>query len=108
MNLILCPIGRKGEKLTSQQPGVWLPAGFTPQHQRVVLKHLEQGRWTLSGAEWRWALEGFGLLHNAFVYASSEWHSFRSVYDLAVDAPFAERYLADLLALDDAPRGVAT
>ena len=47
---------------------------------------------------------GFGLLHNALVYAPSEWRSFRSVYDLAVDAPFAERYLADLLALDDVKR----
>lgn len=87
--------------MTNKQSGVWLPTAFTPQHQQVVMKHLEKGRWTLSSTEWRWALEGFGLLHNALVYMPSEWLSFRSVYDLQVDAPFAERYLADLLALDD-------
>ena len=59
--------------MTSKQPGVWLPAGFTAQHQKVVLKHLLEGRWTLSRAEWRWALEGFGLLHNAAARKRAVW-----------------------------------
>ena len=43
-----------GERQT--EAGVWLPATFTDNHIQAVLKYLDQGRWALSRADWRWAL----------------------------------------------------
>lgn len=86
---------------TGTQSGIWLPAGFTIHHQKAVLKHMEEGRWTLSRTEWRWALNGFNLLHNALIDTPSGWQSFTFLYENQVDTVFADRYLTDLLALSD-------
>lgn len=86
---------------TGTKSGIWLPAAFTIDHQKAVLKHMEEGAWTLSRREWELALSGFGLLHDAQVHIRSGWHSFASIYESQVDTVFADRYLTDLLALTD-------
>jgi len=56
------------------ESGIWLPATFTIHHENAVLKHLEEGPWTLSRTEWQWALKGFGLLHNALIDTPNKPH----------------------------------
>lgn len=86
---------------TDENSGIWLPDTFTIHHQKTVLKHLEEGPWTLSRPQWRWALEGFGLLHDALVDTPSGWLRFTSLYESQIEVAFADRYLVDLLALSD-------
>ena len=81
--------------------GLWLPPKFTIDHQKAVLKHVEEEPWRLSRIEWEWALSGFNLLHQAQAYTPLGWNSFASIYQSQVEAVFAERYLMDLLALSD-------
>jgi hypothetical protein len=44
-----------------------VPAHFTAEHQRLILKYLSSGRQSLSLTEWKQALNGFDLLHEAQV-----------------------------------------
>jgi len=82
---------------------VWLPATFTDNHAQAVLKYLEQGRWTLSRADWQWALTGFDLLHDALADTPAGLRRFASLYETQVEAAFVDRYLSGLLAMDDVP-----
>ena len=81
--------------------GVWLPAGFTDEHAQAVLKYLDRGRRALSRADWQWALAGFDLLHEALADTPEGLHRFATLYETQVEAPFADRYISDLLALGD-------
>jgi hypothetical protein len=89
---------------TNFQSGVWLPARFTDHHRKAVLKHLTEGRWTLSRTDWQWALQGFGLLHNAQANTPFGWQRFAFVYENEIEAVFVERYLTDLVALNNVSR----
>jgi len=88
-----------GERQT--EAGVWLPATFTDNHIQAVLKYLDQGRWALSRADWRWALAGFDLLHDALADTPEGLRRFAVLYETQIEAGFADRYIVDLLALDD-------
>ncbi len=78
-----------------------LPAGFSDRHQHAILKYLVEGRRALSSAEWKIALPGFDMLHQAVVETESESLTFREVYQRHVDRPFADQYIAELLRLHD-------
>jgi hypothetical protein len=85
-----------------------LPASFTDDHQRLILKYLVEGRWTLSQAEWRLVLGGFDLLHQALVVTQEGALTFRQVYQAQVDRPFADLYIAELLKLSDVAQGYSS
>ena len=55
----------------------------------------------MSRLEWRWALKGFRLLHDALVDTPEGWRRFASIYEADIEGAFANRYLSDLLALSD-------
>lgn len=78
-----------------------LPAGYSGRHQRTILKYLVEGRHALSSAEWKIALSGFDMLHQAVVETETENLTFREVYQQHVDRPFADRYISELLRLRD-------
>lgn len=78
-----------------------LPQTFTDRHREVILKYFVSGRTTLTTSEWQVALTGFNLLHQAVVRIGNKRILFSEVYAQQVDRPFAEQYLAALLALSD-------
>jgi len=86
---------------TGMKSGIWLPQAFTIHHQKAVLKHMEEGRWTLSRSEWHWALTGAGQLHKASANTPFGWLRFASIYDKQIEAIFVDRYLDDLLVLNN-------
>jgi hypothetical protein len=77
--------------------GVWLPATFSQRQAKAVLKYLDQGRHTLSRAEWREALTGFDLLADALANTSQGYERFAALYESQIELPLADRYIADLL-----------
>jgi hypothetical protein len=77
--------------------GVWLPATFSDAHARVVFKYLDEGRRSLSFAEWTLVFESFGLLDEAIADTPDGLRRFRSLYESQVENSFADRYIADLL-----------
>ena len=80
---------------------ITLPAGYSDTHQRVTLKYLVEERQALSSAEWKTALSGFDMLHQAVIETETENLTFREVYQKHVDRPFADPYIAELLHLHD-------
>jgi len=80
---------------------VWLPVAFQDGHMQAVLKYLDRGRQALSRADWLWALDGFDLLHEALADTPEGFRHFASLYETQIEAAFADRYIADLLALED-------
>ncbi len=83
---------------------IHLPAGFTNDHQRLILKYLVEGRTALSQIEWQLVLNGFNQLHQALVVTPEGATSFRQVYQAQVDRPFADAFIAELLRLPDVAR----
>jgi len=77
--------------------GVWLPATFSDAHARVVFKYLDEGRRSLSFAEWTLVFESFDLLDEAIADTPDGLRRFRSLYESQVENSFADRYIADLL-----------
>jgi len=67
----------------------------------VTLKYLVEGRHALSSGEWKTALSGFDMLHQAVISTETENLTFRDVYQKHVDGPFADQYIAELLHLHD-------
>ncbi|MBI1926058.1 hypothetical protein HYR99_17625 [Candidatus Poribacteria bacterium] len=80
---------------------ITLPASYSDTHQHVTLKYLVEGRQALSSAEWKTALSGFDMLHQAVVETETENLTFREVYQRYVDGSFADPYITELLRLRD-------
>ena len=78
-----------------------LPAHLTVEQEQLVLKYLLQGRQSLTRAEWRLVLSGFDILHHAQVVLDSETTTFRQLYTVHVERPFADSYIDTLLQLKD-------
>jgi len=78
-----------------------LPASFSDRHQRAILKYVVEGRHTLSSDDWRIALSGFDMLHQAVVETETENLTFREAYQRHVDGRYADQYIAELLHLRD-------
>jgi hypothetical protein len=83
---------------------IHLPAGFTDDHQRLILKYLIEGRAALSLVEWRLVLNGFDRLHQALVVTAEGAITFRQVYQVQVDHLFADAFIAELLQLPNVIR----
>jgi hypothetical protein len=81
-----------------------LPARFTPEHERLILKYLTSGRQSLTLPEWKQVLDGFDLLHLARVETEGIVQTFRQVYTAHVDQPFADLFIRELLLLEDVSR----
>jgi len=83
------------------QPRVWLPAAFGDSHACIVFKYLDEGRWNLSHDEWALVFEAFDLLGKALADTPNNFQRFKVLYESQVEAHFADRYIVDLLALND-------
>jgi hypothetical protein len=81
-----------------------LPPQFTAEHQRLILKYLTSGRRSLDLSEWKQLLNGFDLLHEARVDSDGNFQTFRQIYAVHVEQPFADLYINELLLLDDVGR----
>jgi hypothetical protein len=81
-----------------------LPAHFTAEHERLILKYLSLGRQSLTLTEWKQALNGFDLLHEAQVELEGGIQTFKQIYAVHVEQPFADLYINELLRLDDVGR----
>ncbi|MBN1890656.1 MAG: hypothetical protein JW850_21860 [Thermoflexales bacterium] len=84
---------------------VWLPVAFGDSYTRIVFKYLDQGRWSLSRAEWSLAFEAFDLLGDALIDTPDGLQHFKALYESQIEANLANRYIADLLKLDNVPGG---
>jgi hypothetical protein len=78
-----------------------LPARFTNEHERLVLKYLTSGRQSLTLPEWKQVLDGFDLLHLAHVEIKGIVHTFRQLYTVHVAQPFADLFINELLLLEN-------
>jgi hypothetical protein len=83
---------------------ITLPDTFTTKQQRLVLKYLTEGRWSLASAEWEELLAGFNALHKAVIETGTLRRTFRQVYEEYIDIPLADPYINRLLALEDVAR----
>ena len=81
-----------------------LPARFTTEHERLILKYLTSGRQSLTLPEWKEVLDGIDLLHLARVEIEGIVHTFRQVYTVHVDQPFADLFINELLLLEEISR----
>ena len=79
---------------------ITLPPNLTARHLRVVLKYFERTD-RLTPQEWRVALETFDALGKGIVAVGRRRMSFQQVYDRYVDRPYADAFIAQLLALED-------
>lgn len=80
---------------------VWLPAAFSDSYTHVIFKYLDQGRWSLSRAEWALAFKAFDLLGDGLVETPDGLQRFKTLYDSQIEANLANRYITDLLKLED-------
>ena len=85
-----------------------LPTQFTAEHQRLILKYLSSGRRSLTLSEWKQVLNGFDLLHQTRVNSDSNVQTFKQIYAIHVEEPFADKFLNGLLLLDDVSFGHQT
>lgn len=76
-----------------------LPAHFMVEQNNLVLKYLIQGRQSLTRVEWQQVLAGFDVLHEARAVSDSESLTFRQLYEIFVERPFADLYIDALLQL---------
>jgi hypothetical protein len=76
---------------TLSQTRVWLPATFSDSHAHVILKYLDQGRRSLSRAEWSTAFEGFDLLGDAIADTPDGLQRFKALYESQIENNFADR-----------------
>ncbi len=81
-----------------------LPTQFSIEHERLILKYLTSGRRSLILSEWRHVLNGFDLLHQARVVTDNSTQTFKQVYAIHVEQPFADSFINELLLLDDVGR----
>lgn len=81
-----------------------LPAAFSREHQRVILAYLMQGQQAVTSVERRTLLDGFDLLHHAYLLVGNKRYSFRLLYRLHVDEPFAASFMAQLLQMKEVAR----
>ena len=81
-----------------------LPEAFGNQHQRVILAYLRQGQQAVATAERPRLLEGFDLLHQAYLFVGNKRYSFRMLYTLHVDEPFATSFMTQLLQMKEVAR----
>lgn len=81
-----------------------VPEAFGNQHQRVILAYLRQGQQAVTSAERPKLLEGFDLLHHAYLFVGNKRYSFRLLYTLHVDEPFAAAFMAQLLQMKEVAR----
>ncbi len=81
-----------------------LPESFSNEHERLILKYLSSGRQSLASLEWKRLLNGFDLLHEARVKSEAGEQTFKQVYAIHVEQPFANIYINDLLRLSDISR----
>ena len=81
-----------------------LPKAFDNQHQRVILAYLRQGQQAVTAAERPKLLEGFDLLHHAYLFVGNQRYSFRMLYTLHVDEPFAAAFITQLLQMKEVAR----
>ncbi|MCL4872141.1 MAG: hypothetical protein KJ063_24545 [Anaerolineae bacterium] len=82
-----------------------LPTHFTDEHQKLILKYLTRGRQSLSLSEWKRLLTGFDLLHQARVMTESDVQTFKQIYAVHVEQPYADLYINELLQLHDVTQG---
>ena len=80
---------------------IQLPTQFTAEHQRLILKYLISGRRSLSLSEWAQVINGFDLLHHARVESDSNLQTFKQIYAIQVEQPFADTFINALLLLDN-------
>jgi len=73
---------------------------LTDEHQRLIIKYVERPR-ALTRAEWLDALGAFDLLRTSVVRHEGQTMTFGAFYERFVDAPFAERFLTELMQQDD-------
>lgn len=78
-----------------------LPETFGNQHQRVILAYLRQGQQGVTAAERPRLLEGFDLLHHGYLFVGNKRYSFRMLYTLHVDEPFAASFMTQLLQMKE-------
>jgi hypothetical protein len=70
------------------------------EHQRVLLRYLRDER-TLSHHDWAMLSEAVDALSESRIMVDAEEQTFRQFYNEQIDAPFADSFLAQLLALAD-------
>ncbi len=80
---------------------VELPSQFSPEHEQFILQYLVSGRQSLTLSQWKHVLNGFDLLHQAFVETEGSIQTFRQIYSVHVEQPFADFFINELLLLDD-------
>ncbi len=79
---------------------IYLNPQLTDEHQRLVAKYVESPS-ALSHSEWTDALWAFDLLRTSIVRCQEHTMTFSGFYEQFVDAPFAERFLTELMQQDD-------
>ena len=78
-----------------------LPDAFTVEQERLILKYLKLGRWSLIFSEWKELLVGFNVLQNTELETTLQKLTFSQVYQEYVDIPFADGYINRLLTLEN-------
>lgn len=78
-----------------------VPTQFSAVQQRLILKYLSAGRRSLTLSEWKHVLSGFDLLHEARVELDGSVETFKQIYTIHVEEPFANLYINELLRLHD-------
>jgi hypothetical protein len=86
-----------GEELSLE---IILPAGFNQQHYDALLAYLKSDQY-LDPTVWRHLFQGVDLLNEAHVVTQDVSRTFRQVYDQLIDRPFADQFIAQLLATKD-------
>lgn len=79
-----------------------LPDTFTQEHERVLTRYLSDDR-QLDTAARQQLYEAIDLLSQVEVQSDTTSSTFRQIYDLYIDHPFADAYFEQLLALTDVP-----
>ncbi len=78
-----------------------IPTQFSAVQKRHILKYLSAGRRSLTLPEWKHVLSGFDLLHQARVSLDETVQTFKQMYTIHVEEPFADLYINELLQLHD-------
>jgi len=79
---------------------ITLPETFTPQHQDILKRYLQDDR-SLNTDEWQLLYTGIDILGTARINIDGTFTTFRQVYERHIDARWATPYLDRLLALTD-------
>jgi hypothetical protein len=85
--------------MSSQFIRIELPPGFDTNHERAVIDYLSD---RLAGREaWAQAFAAFDLMDQAVVVTEAGRTTFRVLYQQVVDLELADRYIDELVALND-------